>query len=257
LILFATSMSIIATFSSQVAAIPITKNCNDRFSENYSELRCNNLQPKEKVNRHVKEEINLRERLQSAASGCNLAYHSIKNYSDQNWEAMWNLDTEGVDKAWKNKTLKWLLPSGKRLEIDFEGNLDEKHLEVLKHTDFSKNVNVLKYLAKIYESFLRVKVGLGFVIKWSEKAQECHTSLLSTTQIIKNLELFKSADRELQSVLCDIQSILLDLKIDPRLGLDFSPFVLDKLLKLNHWVIYREYVMSMKYARQVFKIMTE
>lgn len=57
-------------------------------------------------------------------------------------------------------------------------------------------------------------------------------------------------------VLCQIQGIFLDMAIDPSRDLDITPFILDKFIKLNHWLVYREYENLMDYSHKLLKIIT-
>lgn len=47
------------------------------------------------------------------------------------------------------------------------------------------------------------------------------------------------------------------MAVNPKTDLDITPFVLDKFIKLNHWLVYREYEHLMDYSHKLLKIITE
>lgn len=69
--------------------------------------------------------------------------------------------------------------------------------------------------------------------------------------------LFKNATEGIQRVLCDIQAIFLDMGLNPQTDIDITPFVLDEYVKLNHWLVYREYENLMDYSHKLLKAITE
>lgn len=83
------------------------------------------------------------------------------------------------------------------------------------------------------------------------------TTLLNTEQVNISTKLFKNATEGIHEVLCQIQSIFLDMSINPKTDLDITPFVLDKFIKLNHWLVYREYENLMDYSHKLLKIITD
>lgn len=83
------------------------------------------------------------------------------------------------------------------------------------------------------------------------------TTLMNTAQVNASKNIFKSASDDIMAVLCDIQSLFLDMAIDPRQDLDITPFVLDNFIKLNHWLVYREYENLMDYSHKLLKIITD
>lgn len=83
------------------------------------------------------------------------------------------------------------------------------------------------------------------------------TTLLNTDQVNTSTKLFRNATDGIREVLCEIQGIFLDMAIDPRTDLDITPFILDKFIKLNHWLVYREYENLMDYSHKLLKIITK
>lgn len=83
------------------------------------------------------------------------------------------------------------------------------------------------------------------------------TTLLNTDQVNISKKLFRNATEGIREVLCQIQGIFLDMAVDPRTDLDVKPFVLDKFIKLNHWLVYREYENLMDYSHKLLKIITD
>lgn len=80
---------------------------------------------------------------------------------------------------------------------------------------------------------------------------------MNTEQINISRKLFKNATDGIRDVLCEIRGVFLDMAIDPRTDLDIKPFVLDKLIKREHWIIYREYENLMDYSHKLLKLITD
>jgi hypothetical protein len=112
-------------------------------------------------------------------------------------------------------------------------------------------------LGKIYQRFQRIGVGVQIVNKWNELASMEGTTLLNTNQVNVSTRLFKNATDGIHEVLCQIQGIFLDMAIDPRTDLDITPFIMDKFIKLNHWLVYREYENLMDYSHKLLTIITD
>lgn len=112
-------------------------------------------------------------------------------------------------------------------------------------------------MGKIYQRFQRIGVGVQIVNKWNDLASMEGTTLLNTDQVNISTKLFKNATEGIHDVLCEIQGIFRDMAIDPRTDLDITPFILDKFIKLNHWLVYREYENLMDYSHKLIKIITK
>lgn len=112
-------------------------------------------------------------------------------------------------------------------------------------------------MGKIYQRFQRIGVGVQIVNKWNELASMDGTTLLTPEQVNVSSKLFKNATEGIHEVLCSIQAIFYDMAIDPRTDLDIKPFILDKFIKLNHWLVYREYENLMDYSHKLLKIITD
>lgn len=112
-------------------------------------------------------------------------------------------------------------------------------------------------MGKIYQRFQRIGVGVQIVNKWNELASMEGTDLLDTDQVNTSSHLFKNATEGISEVLCQIQGIFFDMSIDPRTDLDITPFVMDEFIKLNHWLVYREYENLMDYSHKLLTIITD
>lgn len=83
------------------------------------------------------------------------------------------------------------------------------------------------------------------------------TRLLNVDQVNISTRLFKNATDGIHDVLCEIEGIFSDMSINPRTDLDITPFVMDKFIKLNHWLVYREYENLMDYSHKLLKVITD
>lgn len=112
-------------------------------------------------------------------------------------------------------------------------------------------------MGKIYQRFQRIGVGVQIVNKWNELASAGESTLLNTDQVNVSTKLFVNATNGIREVLCQIQGIFLDMAIDPKTDLDITPFIMDKFIKLNHWLVYREYENLMDYSHKLLTIITK
>lgn len=82
-------------------------------------------------------------------------------------------------------------------------------------------------------------------------------SLLKPEELEKSESLFNNVTKGIHAVLCQIQELFMDVAIDPRTDLDVTPFKMDDLIKINHWLIYREYHNLMEYSNELLTMILE
>lgn len=78
--------------------------------------------------------------------------------------------------------------------------------------------------------------------------------MLKQEELDKSEILFKNVTLGINSVLCDIQELFNDVSINPSTDLDITPFKMDDLIKINHWLIYREYQNLMEYSNELLQM---
>ena len=60
--------------------------------------------------------------------------------------------------------------------------------------------------------------------------------MLKENELTKSEVLFQNVTEGIRTVLCNIQELFLDVDIDPSTDLDITPFKMDDLIKINHWL---------------------
>jgi hypothetical protein len=81
--------------------------------------------------------------------------------------------------------------------------------------------------------------------------------MLKQDELEKSKMLFQNVTEGIKTVLCNIQELFLDVEIDPSTDLDITPFKMDDLIKINHWLIYREYQNLMEYSNELLNLIVE
>lgn len=99
-------------------------------------------------------------------------------------------------------------------------------------------------------------MGVQIVNKWIELAKD-NKALMTDDELEKSKELFQNVTGGIRAVLCEIQDLFMDVEIDPSSDLDITPFKMNDLIKINHWLIYREYQNLMEYSNELLNLIIE
>ncbi|CRK91186.1 CLUMA_CG004869, isoform B [Clunio marinus] len=200
----------------------------------------------------------LKSRLEAVLLSCRSALFQTKDLTDNYIKQIWGNDVtvHRHHETWERRNIPWLWPDNKPLQKHFRGEIHAHHLKELLETNWTHE-KIFEKLGKIYQRFQRIGVGVQIVNKWNNIASMEGTHLLNTEQVNISTKLFKNATEGIHEVLCQIQAIFYDMAIDPKTDMDITPFVMDKFIRLNHWLVYREYENLMDYSHKLLKIMTD
>lgn len=81
--------------------------------------------------------------------------------------------------------------------------------------------------------------------------------MLKEKEMEKSEILFKNVTEGIKTVLSNIQDLFCDVNINTSTDLDIAPFKMDDLIKINHWLIYREYTNLMEYSNELLKLIVD
>ncbi|XP_070494667.1 uncharacterized protein [Chironomus tepperi] len=197
---------------------------------------------------------NLKERLKSILLSCEDTLVQTKALSEEYIKVMWNTTVQEHHESWKHhKVPEWIHPEGVPLKKQYSEKIPVEHRIELEAVHWKDHKKVFEYLGKIYQRLERIYVGVEIVNKWIEMART-KDGMLKEQELQNSEILFKNVTEGIKTVLCNIQELFLDVDINPTTDLDITPFKMDDLIKINHWLIYREYENLMEYSNELLSL---
>ncbi|CAO1396592.1 unnamed protein product [Diamesa serratosioi] len=245
--------------SSKAEAVPISSSSSSSTST--TNERINNqsiLLPDcirgQRRNQTAMSHAALKERLGTIISTCDIALQSAKYLSESYVKKLWGEDVMKHHNSWSHHNITWLFPGPDHhpLRKNFREKMHKEHEREMNMTDWNSD-KIVEYLGKIYRRFQRIAIGIAIVNQWNELATQ-RTIELNEFQLRSSKSLFHNAQEKVNSVLCEIHSALLDMSVDPHVDLDIKPLQMDEYIKLQHWLIYREYENLLDYSTQLLNI---
>ncbi|KAG5683869.1 hypothetical protein PVAND_013130 [Polypedilum vanderplanki] len=226
------------------------------------DFKCRFEMPEDPKMDNQKPENVLSDRLRAILLGCQDTLAQTKDLIDEYIKTMWTQNVEELHKTWKHEDLLWLHPNNTPLQKEFNKSINAEHLAELKKVNWKDQNKVFEYLGRIYQRLERVYVGIQIVNKWIELAQmDQNKNIMNNTELDKSKALFTQVTKDIRRILCQIRELFIEVARDPSKQQDLSDISpireqvnMDATVKLNHWLIYREYHNLMDYSQELLDL---